>query len=740
MSKKLEECTLHITGMSCVMCVNTVESGLRDTSGIDTVIVNLSAENATITFDEEVISIEDIISKIESMGYHSSGVLGEVDTTVEEEEAKSDLNRKKARAITGAITGALLLVMMYFPQIISFLPLSMGWVMFLIATPVFIYVSAPIFNAAIRSLQHKSLNMDVMYSMGIGAAFGASILSTLGILSEEFIFYEAAVFLATFLTFGRYLEVRAKGKTSEAIKKLMGLQPKNATVLRDGVELEIPISEVVVGDYIIVKPGEKIPVDGLVVEGDSYVDESMITGEPVPNHKCKGDTLVGATINSNGVLTFKATKIGKDTLLSQIIQLVENAQNSRPKIQNLADKVVTYFIPVILTLALLAFIGWYLIAGETFLFSFSILISILVIACPCALGLATPTAVTVGIGRGAELGILIKNGEALEVAGEISTIVFDKTGTLTKGKPEVTDWVSFKDNEDELIEMCATVEKNSQHPLAKAIVALAEDRGIDIGRCEEFDTHPGQGVSAVVSDKKVFIGNRSLLEQHSIGSYIDHDEQIHSMEMEGKSVIFIAYDGELQGIMAISDPLKESSPSAVEAFKKAGLSVVMITGDNHRTAQAIAKKVGIDRVLSEVLPQDKANEVITLQQSGERVAFVGDGINDAPALAQADVGIAIGSGTDVAIESGEIVLMKDDLMDAVAGLELSKKVMQRIKQNLFWAFAYNSALIPVAAGLLYPIWGITFRPEFAGFAMAMSSVTVISLSLLLKRYVPKLNK
>jgi Cu+-exporting ATPase len=436
------------------------------------------------------------------------------------------------------------------------------------------------------------------------------------------------------------------------------------------------------------------------------------------------------------VLTFKATKIGKDTVLSQIIQLVEKAQGSRPPIQRIADTVVTYFIPVILVIAILAFVVWYVIVGQTFLFAFSILISILVIACPCALGLASPTAVTVGIGRGAELGILVKNGEALEISGKLTTIVFDKTGTLTKGKPEMTDLIAVNTDEETLLTMTASVERNSQHPLAEAIVKKATERGVTLKDSEGFDTFGGKGVVANVDGQEVLIGNRTLLQERNISYPPEHEEQILKLEHEAKTVILVAFGGQLQGIVAIADALKETTQYAIEAFKKENLEVVMITGDNKRTAEAIARKVGIDQVLAEVLPQDKANEVKRLQDQGKRVAFVGDGINDAPALAQSDVGLAIGSGTDVAIESGEIVLMKDDLLDAVAGLQLSKKVMRRIKQNLFWAFAYNTALIPVAAGVLYPLFGITFRPELAGLAMAMSSVTVVSLSLLLKRYVP----
>ncbi|RZN44072.1 MAG: copper-translocating P-type ATPase, partial [Methanophagales archaeon ANME-1-THS] len=457
---------------------------------------------------------------------------------------------------------------------------------------------------------------------------------------------------------------------------------------------------------------------------------------PLPGLKQKGDGVVGGTLNKNGILTVRAMKIGKDTVLAQIIKLVEEAQGSRPPVQRIADKVVSYFIPTVLAIAILAFAVWYLIIGNTLLFSLTALISVLVIACPCALGLATPTAVTVGIGRGAELGVLVKKGEALEIAEKLTTIVFDKTGTLTRGKPEVTDIHSFGITENELLTLAASVEKNSQHPLAEAIVRRAHEAGIELLESTEFDTFGGKGVSAKVAGNEVFIGNRILFAERNITLPPEIEDTVVQLESEGKTVILIARAHQISGSIAIADTLKESTRDAISAFKAMKLNVAMITGDNARTAHAIAAQIGIERVLAEVLPQDKAEEVKKLQENGEVVAFVGDGINDAPALAQADVGIAIGSGTDVAIESGEIVLITDDLMDAVAAVQLSKKVMTRIKQNLFWAFAYNTALIPMAAGALYPFFGITFKPELAGLAMALSSVTIVTLSLMLKNYTP----
>jgi len=582
--------------------------------------------------------------------------------------------------------------------------------------------------------------MDVMYSMGIGVAFFSSILGTFNIiLGSEFMFYEAAVMLATFLTFGRFLEEKAKGKTSESIKRLIGLQAKSAAVIRGGKEVEISIEDVVVGDIVLVKPGEKIPVDGEVLSGQSYVDESMISGEPIPVFKEKGSKVIGATINNNSVLNFRAMKVGKDTVLSQIIKLVEEAQGSKPEIQKIADKAVSYFIPTVLAIATLSFVSWYFIFNSTFLFAITSLISILVIACPCALGLATPTAVTVGIGKGADLGILIKNGEALQLSEKLTAVLFDKTGTLTKGKPDVTDIITFEINENQLLNMTASVEKNSDHPLANAIVQKAEEKGIHLSESKNFDTFGGKGVKATVSGKEIIIGNRTLFNEKQISIKNEIEEQIAKLENEGKTAVLISIDNKLSGIIGIADTLKESSKESIKKLMDSGIKVYMITGDNKRTASAIARILSIKNILAEVLPEDKVNEVKRLQNNGEIVAFVGDGINDAPALAQADVGIAIGSGTDVAIESGDIVLVKNDIRDVLSAIKLSKKVMQRIKQNLFWAFAYNTALIPVAAGILYPTFGITLRPEFAGFAMAMSSVTVVTLSLMLKRYNPEKN-
>jgi Cu+-exporting ATPase len=729
-----EKVTLKIGGMTCAICVKTIEDTLSRLDGITDVTVNLGSEKAYVTYNPRIITIAEMKKAIEDVGYQYLGVAGEEAEDAERVAREMDLREKRNRFVVGFAIGIPLMILMYLP--VSF-PFPMAYFMLVVSTPAFIYVSHPIFSAAYRSLKNKNLDMDVMYSMGIGVAFVSSLLGTFGIiLTRDFLFYETALLLASFLTIGRYLEARAKGKTSEAIKRLIGLQPKTATVIRDTSEMEIPIEDVQINDRIVVKPGEKIPVDGEVVEGESYVDESMITGEPIPVLKQKGDGVVGGTLNKNSVLTVIARKVGRETVLAQIIKLVEDAQGSKPPVQRIADKAVSYFIPAVLTIALLSFAVWYFVIGNTLLFSLTALISVLVIACPCALGLATPTAVTVGVGRGAELGILVKNGEALEISERLTTIIFDKTGTLTRGKPEVTDITGTGIDDRTLLTLAASVEKNSQHPLAEAIVGRAQEKGIELEESEGFDTFGGKGVTARVAGKEVLIGNRVLFEEREISYPEEVEEQIVHLEKEGKTVILIARNNEMSGIIAIADTLKESTKEAIKAFKDMRLNVVMITGDNARTAHAIAERIGIERVLAEVLPQDKAEEVKKLQEKGEVVAFVGDGINDAPALAQADVGIAIGSGTDVAIESGEIVLIRDDLMDAVSAVQLSKKVMTRIKENLFWAFAYNTALIPMAAGILYPFFGITFKPELAGLAMALSSVTVVTLSLMLKNYIP----
>jgi Cu+-exporting ATPase len=714
--------------MHCATCAATIEKSLSHLGGVTGARVSFADEAAAVEYDSAKLKLADLEKAVADAGYR---VVAE---DSEETAREKDLRANRNRVVVGLAAGVFLMVLMYLPL---HLPFPMAYLMLVVSAPVFIYISRPIFGAAYRALKNRNLDMDVMYSMGIGVAFGASVLSTFGlILSSEFLFYETAVFLAAFLSLGRYLEARAKGKTSQAIKKLMGLQPKTAAIVTDNKEIEIRVEDVQIGDIVVVKPGEKIPVDGQVVDGRSYVDESMITGEPMPVLKSKADGVVAGTLNKNSVIKFTATRIGKDTVLSQIIKLVKDAQSSRAPIQRIADKAVSYFIPVVLAIAVGSFIVWYLALGSSLFLALTTLISVLVIACPCALGLATPTAVTVGVGRGAELGILIKGSEVFEISDKLTTVVFDKTGTLTKGMPEVTDIIGMPMPGKELLKLAASVERNSKHPLAEAITRKAEKDGVEIEPSEGFDTFEGQGVIAKVRAKEVLIGNRALFEERNVPYPNEVETKVLQLENEAKTVSLIAVDGKLCGMVAIADVLKESAKNVVDELKNMGLKTVMITGDNWRTAKVIAREIGVENVLAEVLPQDKAEQVKKLQEAKEVVAFVGDGINDAPALAQADIGIAIGGGTDVAIESGQIILMRDELTDVVSAVRLSKKVMSRIRQNLFWAFAYNSALIPVAAGALYPSFGIILKPELAGLAMAMSSVTVVTFSLMLKRYKP----
>jgi P-type Cu+ transporter len=731
--------TLKVGGMMCATCVETIETALRTLPGVLDASVNLGTEAARVTYNPSLSSVPDMKAAIEEAGYQYLGISGEVSDEAEKAARDKDLHDKFMRFMVGFAVSIPLMLAMYLP-----LPVSMqtlAWLMFIIATPVFAWVAAPIFRAAWIALKNKTLSMDVMYAMGTGVSYVASVMGTFGIvLTHEYMFYDTAIMLAAFLMLGRWLEVRAKGRTSDAIRKLAGLRQKTAIVLRDGGETEVTVEDVNVGDMVIVKPGAKIPVDGEVASGASFVDESMITGEPIPALKEKGAPVVGGTLNTNSVLTVKATRVGRETVLAQIIRMVEEAQGSKPPVQRIADIAVAYFIPAVLLIAAATFVVWYFIFHSTALFALSALISVLVVACPCALGLATPTAVTVGVGRGAELGILIRNGEALETAERVTTVVFDKTGTLTRGKPEVTDLIPAGITEETLLSLAGSVEKNSDHPLALAIVRRAQERGVTISSADRFDTFGGLGVSARVLGELVLIGNRPFLAGHGVEITAVTETRITALEQEGKTAVLVAAGGQMAGVIAIADTLKETSGEAVAGLRAMGIRVAMITGDNQRTADAIARRIGIGTVIAGVLPAQKEAEVRSLQEKGEVVAFVGDGINDAPALARADVGIAIGSGTDVAIESGDIVLIRSDLVDAVAAIQLSKKVMGRIKGNIFWAFAYNAALIPVAAGVLYPSFGIMFRPELAALAMAASSVTVVSLSLLLKTYIPESKK
>ncbi len=751
-----DEVTLRIDGMHCASCTMNVENFLIRLEGIFDVKADLTSGTAFVRYDKSKVTIDDMEVVINNLGFELLGIDGQ--TEIDEEELyQQDLISKRNRIIVGLFFSAVLMILMYSGwdplmglthQIHESTGIdisSMGLLSLLVSILPFLYVSLPILKAGINGLMHKNLNMDVMYSMGIIVAYGSSILGTFGIiLDHTFMFYESAVMLPSFLMIGRYLEAKAKKKTSDSIRELIGLQPTVATLVEvdENNEVisqkEVQIAEINLGDNLLVKPGDKIPVDGKVIGGESYVDESMINGEPIPKVKKDGEEVFAGTINQDGVLIISALKIGSETVLSNIIRLVEKAQSSRPPVQKFANTIVSYFIPVILTIAIIVFCIWYFVLGATLLFSLTCLISILVVACPCALGLATPTAVTVGVGRAAEFGILIKNGDTLENAGQIDVAAFDKTGTITEGKPEVDDIITYGISEDELIVVAASVEQNSNHPIAKAIVRKAE--GLELLNTVDFENVTGKGIKAVIDGKTVLAGNKSLMESNGIGMSDDVLKNYDELENQSKTIILLAIDMAVRGIISLSDKVKPNSKRTIEELHGMNIETYMLTGDNESTALSVANEVGIDNVKAGILPENKLDIVQGIQKDSKKVLFTGDGINDAPALTQADIGVAMGNGTDIAMESGDVVVMEGDLENVVAAVQFSKKVMRRIKENIFWAFAYNSILIPVAAGVLYPNFGIMFKPELAGLAMALSSVTVISLSLLLKRYVPPIKK
>ena len=754
-----DEMTLRIQGMHCASCTMNVENFLIRLDGIFDVKADLTSQSAKIRYDSSKVTLDEIEEVITSLGFELLGVEGQ--TEIDEEAIyQQDLREKRNRIIVGLFFSVILMILMFsgwdplmgivhsFNQSTGLNISSMGLLSLIVSIAPFLYVSLPILKAGINGLMHKNLNMDVMYSMGILVAYISSILGTFAIvLDHSFMFYDSAVMLPSFLMIGRYLEARAKKRTSDSIRELIGLQPTVATAVEvdESGEIisqkEVSIANIVVDDLLLVKPGEKIPVDGDVVGGESYVDESMINGEPIPKVKKDGEEVFAGTINQDGVLYIKAKKIGKETVLSNIIRLVEKAQSSRPPVQKFANTIVSYFIPVILTIAIVVFLIWYLVLGESLLFSLTCLISILVVACPCALGLATPTAVTVGVGRAAEYGILIKNGDTLENAGQIDVAAFDKTGTITEGKPEVDDVISYGISDEDFIMLAASVEQNSNHPIAKAIVNKAKELDIELDQTSGFENVTGKGLRAELNSSEVLAGNLVLMEAYGVDVSNDLISKYHELESSSKTIIFLAQDKSVKGILSLSDKVKANSKRTIEELHKMGVETYMLTGDNEATALTVAKEVGIDNVKAGILPENKLDIVKETQANNTRkVLFVGDGINDAPALTQADIGVAMGNGTDIAMESGDIVVMEGDLENVVAAVQFSKKVMRRIKENIFWAFAYNTILIPIAAGVLYPTFGITFEPALAGLAMALSSVTVITLSLMLKRYVPEIKR
>ncbi|MBI2580026.1 MAG: heavy metal translocating P-type ATPase [Candidatus Aenigmarchaeota archaeon] len=720
---------IKAVGMDSPHCSMIVKKALKNSKGVLSVETDTANQRVAVEYNPSETSIIEIKKIIKGAGYEP----------LDEEsiDREKDVRQKEMKILRRKlIIGAILSVPIFLGSFPEWFPvpeiMASHYVLLALTIPVQFWVGSQFYRGAWIALKNRTADMNTLIAVGTSAAFLYSAFATFfpSIAASQrgmtVVYYDTAAIIITLIILGRYLEAIAKGRTSEAIKKLMKLQAKTAVVIRKGKETEVPVEEVVAGDIILVKPGGKIPVDGIVVEGYSAVDESMITGESMPSGKKKGDTVIGATINKSGMLKVRATKVGKDTMLASIIKIVEEAQGSKAPIQRLADKVSAYFVPAVIAIAVLSFSAW-LALGMPFIFAFTILIAVLIIACPCALGLATPTAIMIGTGKGAEHGILIKSGESLATAHKITTIIFDKTGTLTKGKPEVTDVTG-----GDALKYAAAAEKGSEHPLGEAIVKAAQARKIKIPKATHFHTIEGKGITAKAGTKTITVGSRSLMKEKGIKH--GFEDEMQRLENGGKTAVIVAINRKAVGIIAIADTLKENSEEAVQELKKMGKEVVMITGDNSRTASAIAGQLGITRVLAEVLPGEKANEVKKLQKEGHVVAFVGDGINDAPALAQADVGIAIGAGTDIAIETGGIVLIKNDLRDVVSAINLSKYTIRKIKQNLFWAFIYNTAGIPIAAGILYSFNGFLLNPIIAAAAMAFSSVSVVGNSLLMKRF------
>ncbi|WP_417898261.1 heavy metal translocating P-type ATPase [Bacillus haimaensis] len=729
-----EKAEFLITGMTCAACSSRIEKVLNKLDGINTATVNLALETGTVEYNPSRLTPSDIIARIEKAGYGAT-------VKVEKNEGAEDFRQKELEKQQGKFVFSLILTIPLLWAMVShfsftsfiYLPdmLMNPWVQMALATPVQFFIGWQFYRGAYKALKNKSANMDVLVALGTSAAYFYSLyLSIASIGSGAHMveqYFEASAVIITLIILGKLFEVRAKGRSSEAIKKLMGLQAKIALVVRDGKEMEVPLEEVMVGDIISVKPGEKIPVDGEILEGQSAVDESMLTGESIPVDKQIGDTVYGSTMNKNGFLKMEATKIGRETALAQIIRIVEQAQGSKAPIQRLADKISGIFVPIVVGIAIMTFLVWYFIVDPgNFAGALVNLIAVLVIACPCALGLATPTSIMAGSGRSAELGILFKGGEHLEQTHRITTVVLDKTGTVTNGKPVLTDVLLVNQGEEEgILRLVGTAEKQSEHPLAQAMVDGIKEKGIELGDSTAFEAIPGYGIEAVIKERKVVVGTRKLMKKHDI-DLTDAETTIQKLESDGKTAMMIAVDGDYKGIIAVADTIKETSASAIKRLKDMGLEVVMMTGDNQRTAQAIADLAGVDRVIAEVLPEQKAEEIKKLQSEGKKVAMVGDGINDAPALVTADIGMAIGTGTDVAMEAADITLMRGDLNSIADAIMMSKKTIKNIKQNLFWAFAYNTIGIPIAAlGFLAP-W-------VAGAAMAFSSVSVVLNALRLQK-------
>jgi Cu+-exporting ATPase len=733
--------TLEVEGMHCASCVSTIEQALGATAGVSDAAVNLASEQAVVSYDPHRASVADLVAAVERAGYAarrlSDGADAEEQGAERERRARAELRSVRRRFVFAAVVGTILLGLTF-----VWSPLgerATMWLMLALATPVQLWAGWPFYAGTWRVGRHGSADMNTLIALGTSAAYLYSLVATVvpSLFSEggelPDVYFDTAAVIIALILLGRLLEARAKAGTTAAIKKLIGMRAKTATVVRDGEESDVPVEEVQPGDEVIVRPGEKVPVDGEVIDGRSTIDESMLTGESVPVDKGPGDAVIGATINRAGSIRFRATRVGRDTTLAQIVRLVEEAQGSKAPIQRLADRVSAHFVPVVMVVAAVAFVAW-LLGGSGFTSAMLAAIAVLIIACPCALGLATPTAIMVGTGRGAEMGVLVRNGAALETAEKLDAIVLDKTGTLTRGEPRVTDLVAADGvDENELLALAAAAESRSEHPLAEAVVARAREAELDVPEPADFQATVGYGVTATVAGRRVAVGSVRHLRDLD-GNLSQVREEATRLEAQGKTAIHVAVEGHAAGIIGVADALKPEAAEAVAELKRLDLEVVMLTGDNRRTAEAIAREAGIDRVLAEVLPDEKVAEVRRLHADGQLVAMVGDGINDAPALAQADIGIAIGTGTDIAVEASDMTLVSGDLRQVAAPIELSRRTMRTIKQNLVGAFAYNVSLIPVAAGVLYPLWGITLDPILAAAAMAASSVTVVANALRLRGF------
>ena len=744
MSPQAERLTLPVRGMHCAACVGKVERALTSVPGVDEATVNLATEKATVTFDPTRTDVTRLQDAVARAGYELVEPREAAGQTPDREQSAREETQRRARS--KFVVGAILSVPIVVGSMVEIFPwapawLRNPWLLWALATPVQFWVGSEFHAGFLRDLRHRTASMSTLVSIGTNAAYFFSLAVTLWphvfMPAGGMTYYETGAVVITLVVLGRWLEARARGRTSEAIRRLVSLAPRTARIVREGRELDVPTTEVGVGDLVRIRPGERIPVDGVVLEGASTIDESMLTGESLPVEKTAESRVVGGSVNQTGALLFRATHVGSETTLARIVRLVEDAQASRAPIQRLADRVAAVFVPIVLVIAGATCLAWLAFGPEPRLpMALTTAVAVLVIACPCAMGLATPTAIMVGTGKGAEHGVLIKSATALEVLHRVDTIVFDKTGTLTVGRPEVTDIVTVPGvGEDDALAVAAGAEQASEHPLGEAIVRLAKERGLALPPVGEFTAVPGQGIDAMAPDGRILLGNETMMNERGIDVSLLADRAI-ALQAQGKTVVFLAFAGRLLALIAVADVLKPDAAATIRRLREMGLAVAMLSGDNRRTAEAIAREAGIERVLAEVLPADKAGEIKRLEEGGHRVAMVGDGINDAPALSQADVGIVMGSGTDVAIEAADVTLMRGDVAGVVVALELSRRTIQIVKQNLGWAFGYNILLIPVAAGVLYPLAGVLLSPILAGAAMAFSSVSVVTNSLRLKRWRP----